>query len=82
MIRGTAKVLSSFAARKANVLPMAARSMSTLEKKGLSDEARYFAQADADKIKAMKAKFETVVAKGDVEEIEELMEVLGACKLI
>ena len=56
--------------------------MSTLEKKGLSDEARYFAQADADKIKAMKAKFETVVAKGDVEEIEELMEVLGACKLI
>ena len=48
-----------------------------MEKKGASDEARYFAAADAEKIKAMKAKFDTVVAKGDVEEIEELMEVLG-----
>ena len=59
------------------MLPMAARSMSTFDKKGLSEEARYFAQADAEKIKAMKAKFEDVVAKGDTEEIEELMEVLG-----
>ena len=76
MIRQGAKVLSRVVSKKA-LVPVLGRSLSSLEKKGLSDEARYFAAADAEKINAMKAKFEDVVSKGNAEEVEALMEHLG-----
>lgn len=77
MIRGCAKVFSRRGGALRASVPRSVRSFSTIEKKGHGEEAKYFAQADAEKVRAMKAKFESVVAKGDSEDIEELMEVLG-----
>lgn len=59
-------------------MPPRIRSLSSLSEKERGDEARYFAKEDAEKMAAMKAKFEAVVSKGDAEELDELMDVLGA----
>jgi hypothetical protein len=48
------------------------RLLSTFDKKERGDEARYMAEQDAAKIKAMRDKFESVLASGDVEDVEEL----------
>jgi hypothetical protein len=77
MIRGVSKVLSRQAFSRFAVAPVRSASAATFAEKERGEESRYFAREDADKLAAMKAKFEAVVSKGDVEEIEELMETLG-----
>jgi hypothetical protein len=75
MYRSLAKAVTRRAGSRVACGPRAG--FSGLAEKERGDEARFFARDDAEKLAAMKTKFEAVVAKGDAEELDELMDVLG-----
>jgi hypothetical protein len=75
MLRSAAKVLTRRAGTRVSSVPRAG--FSGFAEKERGEEARFFARDDAEKLAAMKSKFEAVVAKGDAEELDELMDVLG-----
>ena len=80
MIKSAARLLTRRGAFRCT-LPTSVRSFSSFSEKERGEEARYFARDDAEKVAAMKAKFEAVVSKGDAEELDELMDVLGMCTI-
>jgi len=54
------------------------RTMSGLEGREKAEEKRYFAQLEAERVAAAKAKFEAILASEDEEAKEELICSLGA----
>ncbi len=78
MIGRFASSVARTTARRAVAMPKSSfRLMSSLEKKERGDEARYFAQQEADRLNEMKAKVEAIMASDDHSVKEHLEEVLG-----
>jgi hypothetical protein len=71
-----ARVASKSAARTARPT---FRAFSDFQKKERSEEARYFAEQEKEKIAAMKAKMEAILASDNQQSKEELIGILGTC---
>ncbi len=55
------------------------RAFSDFQKKERSEEQRYFAAQEAEKIAAMRAKMEAILASDNQQTKEELIDILGTC---
>jgi hypothetical protein len=81
MIRNLASNVARVASRSAarNSRPTF-RAFSDFQKKERSEEARYFAEQEKEKIAAMKAKMEAILASDNQQSKEELIGILGTCR--
>jgi hypothetical protein len=80
MIRNLASSVARVATRSARTTRPTFRAFSDFQKKERSEEARYFAQQEAEKIAAMRAKMEAILASDNQESKEELIGILGTCR--